>query len=1293
LAYDASRNALWGTASHFGGALETSIRSIDLGTGLPKGFVSLDYPASKIVASANDKYLFASFFLRTDINYPPRTYGVKVHRIDLSTNAIDLTFSATDGVGQQELIEDMIGIASYPGDVLISGAAANTDVTLYENGVAIRRTTNEVGGGKLAINPAIPTRLYMLVGGYGQDSFVRLNIESNQISELLGSDFIALPVTPDNPTTGEIRAGGGLLFSDIGIVADPEALTNLTWLPVTGPVVVDSSMGLVFYLVQDGSQWTLTAFDLGTLQVKWSYLLSGVIGNVLNFICLQPGVLAFDTDGDQIFILNSTQLAHPLQADLQLTQTASTTATTTNVPVTFTTTVVNAGPAPAINVVLTNELTPDALVGAISSSQGSVTNLSNNIVCTVGNLQVGKSAWLQVTATFNHAGTLTNQAALTQGVPDPVLTNNFSINTVDFSTIPVSDLVVSQSSLRGSLVPGSNVIQTVTISNAGPDIATNVQLTDYVFAGATIVSATSDRGTVSVPGPGTLLLNVDALTNSTMATVTMILSPSGGASVLNGASVGTSTFDPNLLNNQSIATQLLSTTNGQSLMDQVPILVSDIAYDTTGQRIIASTVSGQWPFTNGLLGIPVSNESAALVAPVPNTLGRVTLSDDGHYAYVAIVDTGGVARVDLPARSVDLRFAINTPTAEFGPFVVEDFAVMPESPSTLAVARGGYAGYSSAVALFDDGVQRPHVMNNLIANASYFRIGFANAGTLYTTQPNGFQAAAITATGLTNQGALFPGYVDAFVIDHGMVFLRNGTVLDPTNGTSVASFPVTGPVWPDLANERVYFMTDQNTVRAFDWNTQLELWSVPFVSFGAPFLNYQQSLISLGTNGLACLTDSGQVCILHTAQLATASTDLSVIASGLPTSISVGDSLSYTLTIQNFGPWTASGVVVANPFPETLSFSSASSTQGVCTFTNGILTCALSRMTNGSVASVTINAVARAVGSTTNAATVTANETDFVPGNNLALLALNVSPAPPPPSLALGDAIAVQAPFAGTITFPLTLSSPSDKTISISYQTADGTALAGKDYSPASGVITIDPGQTGFNLNLRIILSNLSANQQTYFLLNLTAVTNATMARGQAVGTIVQKFFYGISIGNVTIENRGTDTNVIFQLTSSPGNPLPVSLEFQTIDGTAIAGQDYEPRAGLLTFDPGVTNATIAVPVFGNSISNAVKTFSILLSDPINAVLNPNEAIATVFQDALLTALQLDAVQVQATNVLVEFQSILGRLYQLERTDNLATPSWTIVADKIPGNGGSTTVLDSTGGAALSRFYRLVLLP
>jgi uncharacterized repeat protein (TIGR01451 family) len=553
----------------------------------------------------------------------------------------------------------------------------------------------------------------------------------------------------------------------------------------------------------------------------------GVVGNVINFVGLQPGLLAFNTDADQVFILNTAQLPHLLQADLQLTQTASLTAATTNVPVTFTTMVVNAGPAPAVNVLLTNQLPMDALVSAISSSQGGVTNVSNDIVCTVGDLQVGQAAWLQFTVTLDHAGTLTNMAGVAQAVPDPVLTNNFAVGTVDFSTIPVSDLVVSQSTMPGSLVPGSNIIQTVTISNAGPSTATGVQLTDYVFAGATIVSATADQGTMSLPGPVTLQLNLDALTNSAQATVTMVLSPSGGAVILNGASAGATTFDPNLLNNQSIAAQMFSVTNGQGLMNQLPVLASDIVYDAVRQRIIASTIDGQWPFTNGLLGITLSNNSPALVAPVQNRLGQVALSDDGHYAYVAIMDTGGVARVDLLSQSEDLRFAINTPTAEFGPFVVEDFAIMPGTPTTLAVARGGYSGYSSAVALFDNGVQRPDVISNDSPNASNFRVGFADAGNLYTTQPDGFQSAAVTLTGLTNEGGLLPGYAGAFVIDHGLVFLQNGTVLDPTNGASVASFPVTGAVWPDLANRRVYFMTDQNTVRAFDWNTGLELWSVP----------------------------------------------------------------------------------------------------------------------------------------------------------------------------------------------------------------------------------------------------------------------------------------------------------------------------------------------------------------------------------------------------------------------------------------------------------------------------------
>ena len=69
---------------------------------------------------------------------------------------------------------------------------------------------------------------------------------------------------------------------------------------------------------------------------------------------------------------------------------------------------------------------------------------------------------------------------------------------------------------------------------------------------------------------------------------------------------------------------------------------------------------------------------------------------------------------------------------------------MPGAPNTLAVARGGYSGHSSAIALFDSEVQRPDTFNNQIEYASYSRLQFAHARNLYTTQPYGFENVAVT---------------------------------------------------------------------------------------------------------------------------------------------------------------------------------------------------------------------------------------------------------------------------------------------------------------------------------------------------------------------------------------------------------------------------------------------------------------------------------------------------------------------------------------------------------------------
>ena len=59
--------------------------------------------------------------------------------------------------------------------------------------------------------------------------------------------------------------------------------------------------------------------------------------------------------------------------------------------------------------------------------------------------------------------------------------------------------------------------------------------------------------------------------------------------------------------------------------------------------------------------------------------------------------------------------------------------------------------------------------------------------------------------------------------------------------------------------------------------------------------------------------------------------------------------------------------------------------------------------------------------------------------------------------------------------------------------------------------------------------------------------------------------------------------------------------------------------------------------------------------------------------------------------VTISFFSVLGQNYRIERTDNLANPTWTTVRDNIPGNGGriEETISTTTG---LASFYRVVQL-
>lgn len=115
-----------------------------------------------------------------------------------------------------------------------------------------------------------------------------------------------------------------------------------------------------------------------------------------------------------------------------------------------------------------------------------------------------------------------------------------------------------------------------------------------------------------------------------------------------------------------------------------------------------------------------------------------------------------------------------------------------------------------------------------------------------------------------------------------------------------------------------------------------------------------------------------------------------------------------------------------------------------------------------------------------------------------------VTPQGSTPSLGVAGVTATDSATGSIVNFLVTLSAPSDKTVSVDYSTSDVTAIAGLDYVFASGTVIIPPGETTASIPIQI-LSELSTQESTEtFTLTLTNALNATIGNATATGTIVQ---------------------------------------------------------------------------------------------------------------------------------------------------------------------------------------------
>jgi hypothetical protein len=219
------------------------------------------------------------------------------------------------------------------------------------------------------------------------------------------------------------------------------------------------------------------------------------------------------------------------------------------------------------------------------------------------------------------------------------------------------------------------------------------------------------------------------------------------------------------------------------------------------------------------------------------------------------------------------------------------------------------------------------------------------------------------------------------------------------------------------------------------------------------------------------------------------------------------------------------------------------------------------------------------------------------------------------PALAISDVSTTEG-STGTTAFVFTvrLVAPSNQAVSVNYATADGSAAAGSDYQAASGTLTIPAGQTTGTITVLVNGDRLAEANET-FAVNLSAPTNAIIADGTGVGTILDDE-PRINIGDTTVTEGNTGSrSATFTVTLSAACDVTVTVNYATANDYATAGSDYQAASGTLTFAPGETSKSVTVQVLGDRLGEWTETFFVNLSSPTYGVVIDGQGMGTIVDD------------------------------------------------------------------------------
>ena len=260
---------------------------------------------------------------------------------------------------------------------------------------------------------------------------------------------------------------------------------------------------------------------------------------------------------------------------------------------------------------------------------------------------------------------------------------------------------------------------------------------------------------------------------------------------------------------------------------------------------------------------------------------------------------------------------------------------------------------------------------------------------------------------------------------------------------------------------------------------------------------------------------------------------------------------------------------------------------------------------------------------------------------------------------------------------------------SMNYATANGTATTTVDYMAASGTLSFAAGEVSKSITVPL-LGNVEAPGDRAFTVVLSNPGGAAVAGPVTTATVtVQNPYSPVRVGAAGYTVSTDDATATVTVVRTGNVSLPGTVGFETADITALAGEDYTARTGVLSFAAGETSKTIAVTLGNNHQAADGVTFSVALADTTGAALVEGSSSTIVTIQNAHAPLQLSAAT-YATNTDATSVSLT-----VARTGNtaLAVTVNYATSDGSAAAGTDYTTRSGTLSFAAGEMFRTIIVP